>query len=145
VGPSVLTPATIDTLSLELFQSTEGRATANIQQYAGRGVWDPPAYSQAVRVTRGETILCIAGQQANDDNGNATDEATSRQARAALQALNARVEAGGGTMANIVKVNTYLTEIGHRADYVPIRGEFFGKKMPAHTLVRSWRWLSPGF
>jgi hypothetical protein len=27
---------------------------ANIQQYADRGLWDPPAYSQAVTVTDGE-------------------------------------------------------------------------------------------
>ena len=45
------------------------------------------------------------------------------------------LNAGGGTMKNIVKVNTYLTDIRHRADYGPIREEFFGKKMPAHTLV----------
>ena len=38
-------------------------------------------------------------------------------------------------MQNVVKVNTYLTDMRHRADYAPIREEFFGKKMPAHTLV----------
>ena len=43
--------------------------------------------------------------------------------------------AGGGTMANIVKVNTYVTDIRHRADYAAIREEFFGKKMPASTMV----------
>ena len=30
---------------------------ANIEQYAARGVWDPPMYSQAVRVTGGQTTL----------------------------------------------------------------------------------------
>jgi len=45
------------------------------------------------------------------------------------------VEAGGGTMQSIVKLNTYLTDIRHRADLVPVREEFFGKKTPASTLV----------
>ena len=45
------------------------------------------------------------------------------------------MEAGGGTMDNIVKINTYLTDIRHRADLVPIREEFIGKKSPASTLV----------
>ena len=49
--------------------------------------------------------------------------------------MKAQVEAGGGTMANIVKVNTYVTDIRHRADYAAIREEFFGKKMPASTMV----------
>ena len=109
---------------------------AKIEQYAARGVWDPPTYSQAVKVTGAETILYIAGQVAYADNGSAAHAGDFKaQARAALQAVKAQVEAGGGTMANIVKVNTYLTDIRHRADYGPIREEFFGKKMPAHTLI----------
>jgi 2-iminobutanoate/2-iminopropanoate deaminase len=63
----------------------------------------------------------------------------------ALEALKAQVEAGGGTMADIVKVNTYLTDIRHRADYGPIRETFFGKKMPAHTLVAVAALAQPEF
>ncbi|HMD64391.1 MAG TPA: RidA family protein [Stellaceae bacterium] len=119
---------------------------AKIEQYAARGVWDPPTYSQAVKVTGGETILYIAGQVAYDNNGNAAYAGDFKgQARAALQAVKAQVEAGGGTMANIVKVNTYLTDIRHRADYGPIREEFFGKKMPASTLVAVAALAQPEF
>ena len=107
-----------------------------IEQYAARGVSDPPAYSQAVKVTGGETILYIAGQVAYDDKGGVAHPGDFKaQARACLQAVKAQVEAGGGTMANIVKVNTYVTDIRHRADYAAIREEFFGKKMPASTMV----------
>ena len=109
-----------------------------IEQYAARGVYDPPIYAQAVKVTGGETILYLSGQVAYDDKGGVAHPGDFKaQARAALQAVKAQVEAGGGTMANIVKVNTYLTDIRHRADYGPIREEFFGKnkKMPASTLV----------
>ena len=44
---------------------------AKIEQYAARGVWDPPTYSQAVKVTGAETILYIAGQVAYGENGSA--------------------------------------------------------------------------
>ena len=44
---------------------------AKIEQYAARGVWDPPTYSQAVKVTGAETILYIAGQVAYGENGTA--------------------------------------------------------------------------
>ena len=119
---------------------------ANIQQYAARGVWDPPAYSQAVKVTGGEAILYLAGQVAYDDNGVAAHAGDFKaQARAALHAIKAQVEAGGGTMANIVKVNTYLTDIRHRADFAAVREEFFGKKMPAHTLVAVAALAQPEF
>ena len=119
---------------------------AKIEQYAARGVWDPPTYSQAVKVTGGETTLYLAGQVAYDHNGNAAHAGDFKaQARAALQAVKSQVEAGGGTMANIVKVNTYLTDIRHRTEYAAIREEFFGKKMPASTLVAVAALAQPEF
>jgi enamine deaminase RidA (YjgF/YER057c/UK114 family) len=38
---------------------------AEIEPYAAPGVYDPPMYSQAVKVTGTETILFIAGQVAS--------------------------------------------------------------------------------
>jgi 2-iminobutanoate/2-iminopropanoate deaminase len=108
----------------------------NIEAYAAKGVYDPPIYAQAVKVSGARTILYIAGQVDYDAKGGVAHPGDfAAQARAALACLKAQVEAGGGTMASIVKVNTYLTDIRYRADYGPIRSEFFGPKMPAHTLV----------
>src|SRR5215472_8618755 len=117
-----------------------------IEQYAARGVYDPPIYSQAVKVTGGETILYLSGQVAYDESGGVAYPGDFKaQARAALQAVKAQVEAGGGTMGNIVKVNTYLTDIRLRADYAAIREEFFGRKMPASTLVAVAALAQPEF
>jgi enamine deaminase RidA (YjgF/YER057c/UK114 family) len=109
---------------------------AKIEQYAAKGVFDPPTYSQAVKIRDGQTILYIAGQVAYTADGGAAHPGDFKaQARAALAALKAQIEAGGGTMADIVKVNTYLTDMRYRADYAVLREEFFGKKMPPSTLV----------
>ena len=117
-----------------------------IEQYAAASVYDPPIYAQAVKVTRGETILYLSGQVAYDDKGGVAHPGDFKaQARAVLQAVKAQVEAGGGTMANIVKVNTYVTDIRHRADYAAIREEFFGKKMPASTMVAVAALAQPEF
>ena len=108
----------------------------NIERYCAPGVFDPPTYSQAVKVTGAQTILFLAGQVAYDDKGNPAHRGDfAGQARAVFRAVKAQVEAGGGTMQSIVKVNTYLTDIRHRADLIPVREEFFGKKTPASTLV----------
>jgi enamine deaminase RidA (YjgF/YER057c/UK114 family) len=107
-----------------------------IEPYAAKGVYDPPIYAQAIKARGAETILFIAGQVDYDEKGGCAHPGDFQaQARAVLAALKAQVEAGGGTLANIVKVNTYLTDIRYRADYGPTREEFFGPKMPAHTLV----------
>ena len=107
-----------------------------IEPYCATGVWNPPTYSQAVKVTGAQTILFISGQVSYDDKGGAGHPGDFKaQARATFQALKAQVEAGGGTMQSIVKLNTYLTDLRHRADLIPIREEFFGKKTLASTLV----------
>ncbi len=107
-----------------------------IEPYCAPGVWNPPTYSQAVKVTGAQTLLFISGQVAYDDKGGAAHPGDfTAQARAAFQALKRQVEAGGGTMQSIVKLNTYLTDLRYRADLVPIREEFFGKKTLASTLV----------
>jgi enamine deaminase RidA (YjgF/YER057c/UK114 family) len=119
---------------------------AKIEAYAAKSVYDPPAYAQAVRVEGGRTLLYIAGQVAYAADGGAAHAGDfPAQARAALQAVKDQVEAGGGTLKDIVKVNTYLTDIRHRAQYGPIREEFFGKKMPAHTLVAVAALAQPEF
>jgi enamine deaminase RidA (YjgF/YER057c/UK114 family) len=109
---------------------------ATIEPYAAKTVYDPPGYAQAVKVTGAQTILYISGQVAYTAEGGVAHAGDFKgQARACLAALKAQVEAGGGTMASIVKVNTYLTDLRHRAEFAAIREEFFGKKLPASTMV----------
>lgn len=109
---------------------------ATIERYCATEVFDPPTYTQGIKVTGAQTILFISGQVAYDAKGAPAHRGDfAAQARVVFQALRAQVEAGGGTMASIVKLNTYLTDMRHRAELVPVREEFFGKKTPASTLV----------
>ena len=118
----------------------------NIEPYAAKEVYDPPIYAQAVKVRGAETLLYIAGQVDYDATGGCAHPGDFRaQARAVLAALKAQVEAGGGSLANVVKVNTYVTDMRYRADYGPIRSEFFGPKMPAHTMVAVAALAAPEF
>ena len=69
---------------------------ARIEPYAAAGVYDPPIYAQAVKVSGAQTLLYIAGQVAYTPEGGAAHPGDFKaQARAALQCLKAQVEAGG--------------------------------------------------
>jgi 2-iminobutanoate/2-iminopropanoate deaminase len=119
---------------------------AKIEPYAAKTEFDPPGYAQAVKVSGAQTILYIAGQVAYDEKGGCAHVGDFKgQARATLRALKAQVEAGGGTMQNVVKINTYVTDIRHRADYAAVREEFFGKKLPASTMVGVTALAQPEF
>ena len=107
-----------------------------IDAYCAKDVFNPPAYSQAVKVTGAQTILFLSGQVAyTDDGGVAFRGDFKAQARGAYEAIKALVESQGGTMANVIKITTYITDMRYRVDLAPIREEFFGKKGPASTLL----------
>lgn len=117
-----------------------------ISPYAAKSVFDPPAYSQAVKVEEGKTLLYIAGQVDYDARGNCAHPGDfAAQTKAVLEALKAQVEAGGGTMANIVKINTYVTDMRYRPDYAKLRSEYFGPKAPASTMVAVSALAAPEF
>lgn len=109
---------------------------ATIERYCAPAVFDPPTYAQAMKVTGGTTLLFLSGQVAYDLQGNPVHRGdVAAQARVVFQAIQAHLEAAGGSLADLVKLTTYLTDIRHRADILPVREAFFGKKLPASTLV----------
>jgi 2-iminobutanoate/2-iminopropanoate deaminase len=110
--------------------------TATIEKFCAPGVFDPLTYSQGIKVSRAQTILFLSGQVAyTPDGGVAHRGDFQAQARGAYEAIKALVEAQGATLASVVKITTYVTDMRYRADLAPIREEFFGKKGPASTLV----------
>ena len=110
---------------------------AKIEKFCPPGVYDPPGYSQGIKVTGAQTILFLAGQVAYDKDGGVAHRGDFKsQARLVFGALKSLVEAGGGTLANVVKINTYLTDVRYRQDFRVVRDEFFGVRGPASTMVQ---------
>ena len=109
---------------------------AKIEGFCPAGIYDPPTYTQGVKVTAAQTLLFLAGQVAYDKDGGVLHRGDFKaQAREAFRALKALVEAAGGTMDSIVKLNTYVTDMRYRMDYGVVRAEVFPRKAPAATLV----------
>ena len=109
---------------------------ATIEKLCARGVYDPPGYSQIIKVTGAQSLLFLAGQVPYSASGGIDHPGDFlAQARNVFGAVKGHVEAAGGTLKNVVKITTYVTDMRYRADLAPIREEFFGKRSPASTLV----------
>jgi 2-iminobutanoate/2-iminopropanoate deaminase len=109
---------------------------ATIDKFCAPGVFDPATYSQGIKVTQAQTILFLSGQVAyTADGGVACRGDFKGQARGAYDAIKALVESQGGTLGNVIKITTYVTDIRYRLDLAPLREEYFGKKGPASTLI----------
>lgn len=109
---------------------------SNIERFCAAGVFDPPTYTQGIKVTGAQTVLFLSGQVAYEKDGSVACRGDFKgQARGAFDAISALVESQGGTMANVVKITTYITDMRYRVDLAPIREAYLGKKGPASTLV----------
>jgi 2-iminobutanoate/2-iminopropanoate deaminase len=65
------------------------------------------------------------------------------QTRKALENVEATLKAAGATLANIVKINFYLTDIRDKTAVWEVRKEMFGAHRPASTLVEVSQLVDP--
>ena len=96
----------------------------------------PAGYSHVAKVTGG-SLVYIAGQVPADASGNLVGEGNlEAQAEQVFKNLKAAVEAAGGTMADIVTVTIFVTDIKEREQVWRARQEVFTGNFPASTLVQ---------
>jgi len=109
----------------------------------------PVGYSHIAKVNRG-TLIYLAGQVSSDASGKLVGEGNfEAQAEQVFRNLKIAVEAAGGTMTDIVKLNVYLVAEVDQAE-VPtlraIRDRYVNvEKPPASTLVVVSRLARPGW
>jgi 2-iminobutanoate/2-iminopropanoate deaminase len=73
--------------------------------------------------------------------GNDVYEQTQR----ILKNIRHLMEAAGGTMADVVKLNVYLMDIADRPHFIKARSEFFTGDFPVSTLVEVSKLVLPTF
>lgn len=95
----------------------------------------PTGYSYAVK--KSGTPVYIAGQVALDGEGKIVGEGDpAAQTEQVLANIKTVVEACGGTMADIVKINVYVTDISYRPAIAAARAKHFAEgQYPASTFV----------
>lgn len=81
-------------------------------------------------------VCYVAGLTARSASGDGVDGADSfTQAKVIFGKIKALIEAGGGTMADVVKVVIYVTDIAQREQVWKARKEFFTGNFPVSTLI----------
>jgi 2-iminobutanoate/2-iminopropanoate deaminase len=96
----------------------------------------PAALSHYTDAVRFGDILFVSGLTAHDATGQIVGgEDAAAQTRQILKNLTLVLDAAGATMADVLKVTVFLTDINDRAAINPVRQEFFGDARPASTLI----------
>jgi reactive intermediate/imine deaminase len=89
-------------------------------------------YSQAVKV--GETVY-LSGQIALDPASMQMVEGIDAQIVRVFENLKAVAEAAGGSLADVVKLNVFLTDLGHFAKVNETMAQYFNAPFPARAAV----------
>ncbi|HXN09760.1 MAG TPA: RidA family protein [Steroidobacteraceae bacterium] len=90
-------------------------------------------YSQAVRV--GDTVY-VSGQIPLDPGtGTLVSGDIEAEIRRVIENLKAIVQAAGGTLAQVVKVTVFLTDLAHFAIVNQLMAAYFSEPYPARAAI----------
>lgn len=90
-------------------------------------------YSQAVRVGN---LVYLSGQIPLNPETMELEQGFTAQTHRVFKNLQAVCQAAGGDLANIVKLNIYVTDLAHFAELNDIMGTYFSAPYPARAAVQ---------
>jgi reactive intermediate/imine deaminase len=105
----------------------------------------PTGYTHVVEAMGGKTVY-ISGQIALDKDGKVVGEGDMKaQAEQVFKNLQAALATAGATFKDVVKMNTYVTDMSQAQPIRDVRARYFGDATPASTLVQVVHLARPEF
>ena len=93
-------------------------------------------FSQAVDLSGASNILLCSGQSATGDDGSPpTTSDMAEQIQMATGNLTKVLESAGMTMANVVRLTIYTTDVDELMAAYGTAAEFLGNNLPAMSLI----------
>ncbi|HEV2430387.1 MAG TPA: RidA family protein [Burkholderiales bacterium] len=103
-------------------------------------------FSQAIAVPAKGVLVFVSGMTARRPDGKIVGIGdVEEQTRQVCENLKAALEAAGGTLDDVCRVDVYLRNIGDRERFNKVRRQFWRGTPPASTLVEVSKLASPEF
>jgi len=100
------------------------------------GLPRPTGHWTTVTTARPGKLVFVSGLTAKNERGEVVGVGDVRaQTRQVCENLKLAMQAAGGTLADIVRVDVYIREMAGFKDIHDIRREYFGPNPPASTMV----------
>ena len=106
----------------------------------------PTGYTHVVEVPGPAKMVFIAGQIALDKDGNVVGAGDMKaQAEQVFKNLEVALAAAGARFTDVVKMNTYVTDMDKAPAVREVRAKYLGEITPASTLVQVVKLARPEF
>jgi reactive intermediate/imine deaminase len=103
-------------------------------------------FSQAIAIEATGKLVFISGMTARCPDGTIAGIGdVEAQTRQVCENLKSAVEAAGGTMEDICRVDVYVRNIEHFDKIHKVRREYFKAPAPASTMVEVTKMVSPEY
>ena len=97
----------------------------------------PTGYTHVVEVTGAVKTIYISGQIAYDHDGNVVGAGDMKaQAEQVFKNLDTALTASGAKFSDVVKMNSYITDMSKAPAVREVRSRYFGDAVPASTFVQ---------
>ena len=112
-------------------------AFAQIKRINPAPLSKPTGYTHVVEVTGPAKMVYISGQIAFDKDGAVVGPGDMKaQAEQVFKNLQAALGAAGAKFSDVVKMNTFITDMSQAPAVREVRARYFGETTPASTLVQ---------
>jgi len=103
-------------------------------------------FAQAIEVQANGRLVFISGMVAKGVDGKVVGAGDiEAQTRQVCENVKAAVEAAGGTLANVCRVDVYVRNMENLAPIHKVRREYFPSPPPASTLVEVSKFTHPDY
>ena len=103
-------------------------------------------FAQATSAPTTGRLVFISGMTARNQAGGVTGIGDiTAQTHQVCQNLQAAIEAAGGTLEDIVRVDVYVSDIRHFDAIHEVRRQYFTGVAPASTMVEVAKFVSPHY
>jgi reactive intermediate/imine deaminase len=97
----------------------------------------PTGYTHIVEVSGPSKTIYISGQIAYDKDGQIVGAGDMKaQAEQVFRNLDTALRAAGATFSDVVKMNSYITDMSKVQAVRDVRAKYFGDATPASTFVQ---------
>jgi len=112
-------------------------AFAQVQRVNPPTLSKPTGYTHIVEVSGPAKTIYISGQIAYDKDGNVVGGGDMKaQAEQVFKNLESALTAAGAKFSDVVKMNTYITDMDKAPAVREVRARYFGDATPASTFVK---------
>lgn len=94
--------------------------------------YEPYLLSQGIKFGN---LAFISGQAGSGVDGQIVEGGFMAQGEQAFANLRRALEAGGSSLADVIKVTIFVTDMGHFNEVVELRRKFFSAPYPADTIA----------